>query len=303
MHLKYPGILNSLLLSACLLTPCISHADNARDWQNVPDDINILFGYYNHINSNTSVNSSLPMDNVSVDADLYIVRYAHSFDLGGNNAGIQILQPVADIDASLDDALIPDNSQSRHGIGDTQFAFVYNLFGAPALSTEEFRRWTPGIFLTSAVWFTAPTGSYDRNKLLNIGGNRWIIKPELAFGYPIGPFWIEINPMVSFYQENDEYLGQQRLAQRPLYAVEGHFSMTLNPALWVSLDSTFSKGGETRINGALQDNEQNNALLGASLGFQLSPQFGGAIAYTDTTKEREGSPDVTTWLFRVQYAW
>jgi hypothetical protein len=39
------------------------------------------------------------------------------------------------------------------------------------------------------------------------------------------------------------------------------------------------------------------------MGFMLSPQFGGLIAYSDTVSERTGSPDVNTWTFRLQYVW
>lgn len=286
-----------------LILPCAGYADNARDWQNVPDDIDILFGYYSNINSNTSIDSSLPVDNASVDADLYILRYARSFNLQGHTAGIQLMQPVANIRASLDGSTFNGDTHTNNGIGDFQLALVYNIFGAPALNSQEFRLWTPEMFLTTALWITAPTGDYDKHKLLNIGANRWVMKPELAFGYPIGPFWIEINPMVSFYQDNDEYLGSHHLAQRPLYTAEGHLSLTVNQTMWISLDSTFSKGGETRIDGSLQNNKQQNVLLGASLGFMLSPQFGGAVAYTDTTQEESGSPDISTWMFRVQYVW
>lgn len=303
--MRYKWQLNTkgIFLIFSIVLSCSSYADNARDWQNVPDDINILFGYYENINSNTSLDSSMPVDNASVDADLYIIRYARSFDLGGHTAGIQLIQPVAHLRASLDGSPVLDDTHTNQGMGDSQLALIYNLFGAPALNSQEFRLWTPEMFLTSAIWVTAPTGDYDKTKALNIGGNRWVIKPELAFGYPVGPFWVEVNPMVTFYQDNDDYLGSHHLAQRPLYAAEGHFSFTFNPALWVSLDSTFSQGGETRIDGSLQDNKQQNVVLGASLGFMLTPQFGGAVAYTDTTHEESGSPDISTWMFRMQYAW
>jgi hypothetical protein len=32
------------------------------------------------------------------------------------------------------------------------------------------------------------------------------------------------------------------------------------------------------------------------------PRLGG-IAYSDTVTERAGSPDVNTWMLRLQYAW
>ena len=65
----------------------------------------------------------------------------------------------------------------------------------------------------------------------------------------------------------------------------------------------YSVGGETKVDGVDQDNKQENALLGASLGFMLSRQFGGLVAYSDTVSERTGSPDVNTWTLRLQYVW
>lgn len=73
--------------------------------------------------------------------------------------------------------------------------------------------------------------------------------------------------------------------------------------MWASLDATYSRGGETKIDGDWQDNKQENTLVGASMGFMLSPQFGGMLAYTDTVAERTGSPDVATWTVRMQYVW
>lgn len=37
-------------------------ADNARDWQNTPIDLNMVFGYYNLIDTNTPIDTSLPLD-------------------------------------------------------------------------------------------------------------------------------------------------------------------------------------------------------------------------------------------------
>lgn len=285
------------------LTPLLGFADNARDWQNLPTDLNMVFGYYNRIDSNTPIDTALPIDGLSVNADLYIARFARSFSVDGRNSAIQILQPYADISASFDNAEFFKGTKHNGGMADTQFVLVHNLFGGPALTQEEFANWTPETFVTGALWVTAPTGDYDKNRVINIGSNRWAFKPEIAFGTPIGPTWMEINGYVSMFTDNDDYQGDGTLEQKALYAVEGHYSYTFNRALWASLDATYSRGGETRINGDWQDNKQENGLLGASMGFMLSPQFGGLIAYTDTVAERTGSPDVNTWTLRLQYAW
>lgn len=298
MGYRYP--LSALTLS---LVPLLAQADNARDWQNTPINLNMVFGYYNLVDSNTPIDTSLPLDGLSLNADVYIFRYARSFDLGGRNAAVQVLQPYADLSASFDNAEFFSGTKHNGGLGDTTLVFAGNFFGGPALTAEQFASWTPETFLSGAVYLTLPTGDYDKDRVINIGANRWVVKPELAFGTPIGPTWLELNTYASFYRHNNDYLGDNKLEQKPLYTLEGHYSYTINRALWVSLDGTYNRGGETRINGDWQDNKQENALAGASLGFMLSPQFGGLIAYSDTVSERQGSPDVNTWTLRLQYVW
>jgi hypothetical protein len=295
--------LRSLSVTALVLTPGLGFADNARDWQNTPIDLNMAFGYYNLIDTNTPIDTALPIDGLSLNANLYIARFARSFALDGRNSAVQILQPYADVEASFDNGQYFSGTKRNGGRGDTQLIFAHNFFGGPALTAQEFASWKPETFLSGAVTLITPTGDYDKKRIINIGANRWVTKPELAFGTPIGPTWLEVNTYVSLFGKNDDYIGDNKLEQKPLYAVETHYSYTLNRALWVGLDATYNTGGETKINGTDQDNRQENVLAGASMGFMLTPQFGGLVAYTDTVSERTGSPDVNTWTVRLQYVW
>jgi hypothetical protein len=295
--------LSAFTAATLALMPGIGFADNARDWQNTPTDLNMVFGYYNRVDTNTPIDTTLPIDGLSLNADLYLFRYARSFGIDGRNSAIQFIQPYADVSASFDNAQYFSGTKHNGGMGDTQIVFAHNIFGGPALTAKEFASWKPETFLTGALWMTMPTGDYDKDRIINIGSNRWVFKPELGFGTPIGPTWLEINTYVSLFGDNEDYHGDSKLEQKPLYAIEGHYSYTINRALWVSLDATYNRGGESKIDGDWQDNKQENGLLGASMGFMLSPQFGGLIAYNDTVSERTGSPDVNTWTFRLQYVW
>ena len=60
-----------------VLLPLYVRADNARDWQNLPKDTNLIFGYYNNVHTNTSLDGNLPADGASVDADVVVLSYAH----------------------------------------------------------------------------------------------------------------------------------------------------------------------------------------------------------------------------------
>src|ERR1700712_2436372 len=263
------------------VTPFAVHADNARDWQNTPIDLNMAFGYYNLIDTNTPIDTALPIDGLSLNANVYIARYARSFAVDGRNTAVEILQPYADLDASFDNGQFFSGTKHNGGVGDTQLVIAHNFFGGPALTAQQFAAWTPGTFLSGALTVVTPTGDYDKDRIINIGSNRWVVKPELAFGTPIGPTWLEFNTYVSLYGENDDYFGNRKLEQKPLYAIESHYSYTINRALWVGLDAIYNTGGETKIDGTNQDNKQENTLVGATMGFMLSPQFGGLLAYPD----------------------
>ena len=141
------------------LMPGIGAADNARDWQNTPIDLNMAFGYYNLIDTNTPIDTALPIDGLSLNANLYIARFARSFDLGGRNSAVQILQPYADVEASFDNGKYFSGTKRNGGRGDTQIIFAHNFFGGPALTAQEFATWTPGTFLSGAVTLITPTES------------------------------------------------------------------------------------------------------------------------------------------------
>ena len=79
----------------------LAKADGARDWLSAPIDMNFLYAYYTYSNSETSINSNLPVDGAEVSAHVPILRYARTFDMGGRVGGIQFVVPYAFIDAEL----------------------------------------------------------------------------------------------------------------------------------------------------------------------------------------------------------
>ena len=58
----------SMSLMLGIASPAL--ADNARDWQNTPIDLNMVFGYYNRIDTNTPIDTTLPIDGLSLNACL-----------------------------------------------------------------------------------------------------------------------------------------------------------------------------------------------------------------------------------------
>ena len=74
-------------------------------------------------------------------------------------------------------------------LGDLYLQGVVNLFGAPALSAENFATYEQGTVLSLLMGVTAPTGTYDGSQALNLGVNRWNMRIGLPFMQTIGD-WI-----------------------------------------------------------------------------------------------------------------
>ena len=74
MRSSSKSLIVALIVLLCglllILLPLVAKADNARDWKNLPKDKNLIFGYYNNVRSNTDISSALPVDGISVDADV-----------------------------------------------------------------------------------------------------------------------------------------------------------------------------------------------------------------------------------------
>ena len=71
-----------------------------------------------------------------------------------------------------------------------------------------------------------PLGQYDDTRLVNVGTNRWSVKPELGISKALGRWTLELAPAVTFYSENDDFLRGKTREQAPLYSVQANASDT-----------------------------------------------------------------------------
>ena len=285
-----------------LYLPCSAWADGARDWLNVPVDMNFAYIYYTYSNAETSINSALPITGASVNSNIPIFRYARTFELNGQIAGIQLVVPYAFVDANLDGTRIGANVD---GFGDIQAVFLANLVGAPALSKEAFANWTPEPYLTASLAVSMPTGQYDAERVVNIGANRWGFKPQLSVGVPLGGAadWITANANVQLFTNNDAYRKDKTLAQDPLFTIEAHYSKNLNKALWVSADAFYSYGGQTFIDGTSQDNLQSTLKLGVGGSLNLTPVDAIAVSWNTTVAKKSYTPNSQMFSINFSHAW
>ena len=88
------------------------------------------------------------------------------------------------------------------GFADPALRFSMNFIGAPALTAAEFKDYRQNFIFGASLRVTAPLGQYDNDKLVNIGTNRWSLKPEIGFSKAFGRWTVELAPGVTFYTDN-----------------------------------------------------------------------------------------------------
>jgi hypothetical protein len=93
------------------------------------------------------------------------------------------------------------------------------------------------------------------------GRSRWSCPTEFGVSKALGRWTLEAAAGVTFYTDNDEFLGTNVRRQKPLYSVQGHVLYNFSPALWAALDATYYTGGSTSVNGTLNDGKTARASL------------------------------------------
>jgi hypothetical protein len=168
-----------------LLVARLSCAVQAQDlepraYSNSPTGLNFLIAGYGYAEGTVLTDPSLPLDNVSNDSHVGLFAYATTLNVLGKSAKFDMIVPYASLAAK---GLVFGVPRERFvtGFADPAFRFSINFIGAPALTAAEFKDYRQDFILGASLRVTAPLGQYNEDKLVNIGTNRWSLKPEIGF--------------------------------------------------------------------------------------------------------------------------
>ena len=301
--------MNKRLFFPCLILAVLHVPDRAcgqfnapRAYENTPAGTNQLELGYTYAHADASLDTSLVIVGASFDTNQGIIDYTRYFGFFHRLMWVEAGVPIAGLSGSISGTNIQG---SITGAGDSSYAFGILLKGGPALSVEQFEHSQPTTTLGLSLTMSAPTGSYQANKILNLGSDRWSFKPELAWSHPFGheqKWEFDAYANASFYTGNTSYHGKEVLRQGPLPGIEGHVSYSFTSNLWASFDTRYSFRGTTSVDGVSQDNAQQNFSLGTEMNISLNPrntlilEFGKALVHNN-------GPAVVAFSVRYDYTW
>lgn len=97
---------------------------------------------------------------------------------------------------------------------------------------------------------------------MNIGTNRWSVKPELGISKALGPLTLDLAAGVTFYTDNDDFFGGYTRKQAPVYSVQGHLIYNFGRGVWGALGGTYYTGGRITFDGVEGNDLQESSRLG-----------------------------------------
>jgi hypothetical protein len=302
-------VMNKRLFFPCLVLAVLHVPDRAfaqfndpRAYENTPVGTNQLELGYTYVHSNTSLDTSLVVAGAKLNVNQGIIDYTHYFGFFHHLMWVEAGVPVAGLSGSVSGTNIQG---STWGTGDSSYAFGVLLKGGPALSVEQFKDYQPATTLGLSLIMTAPTGSYQPSRILNLGSDRWSFKPELAWSHPFGheqQWELDAYANVSFYTDNTSYHGKEILRQDPLPGIEGHLSYSFTDNIWASFDTRYSFRGTTTVDGVPQNNAQQNFILGTELTISVNPRNTLIFEFAKAVVHNNGPSDVGFSL-RYDYTW
>jgi hypothetical protein len=244
---------------------------------------------------------SLPFEDVEARVQAATLLYGRTFGLLGRSASVGLGLPY--VRGTLEGEVQEQRRRiTRSGLADMRLRLAVNLVGGPALSPAEFARRRPRTTLGASMTVAAPSGQYDPAKLVNIGANRWSVKPELGVAHPVGPWMIEGYAAGWLFADNRDFYGGRLREQSPLWALQAHVSYSFRPRLWAAGNLTFYTGGRTTVGGLTNADVQRNSRLGLTLAVPLGGRHSIKAAWASGVATRVGG-DYDTLSVGWQYLW
>jgi hypothetical protein len=242
-----------------------------RAFSNAPIGMNFLILGYVYTTGGIAFDSSVPVENPQLRTSTGILAYSRVLDLWGMSGRVDVVAPYTRLTGSAK-YLGQPVTRDVTGFVDTAFRLSVNFYGAPALTVREFRAYKQDIILGASLQVSAPWGQYDSERLINIGTNRWTVRPQLGVSKALGPWVFEAASAIGLFTDNNNFLTTSTRSQTALYSFQGHVSYGFVAGSWASIDAVYFVGGRTTVDDDLNDDLQSNWRLGGTLAFPFSEQ-------------------------------
>ena len=274
---------NILFFSALSYFPnCHAQDIEPRRWSSIPLGVNVIAAGYAYTSGDVFFDPVLGAEDVIYKGNGFVAGYVRPFRLGNKLARVDILLPIS---FSRWEGLLNGvpASVERNGLADPRIRLSLNLTGPPPSGPKELQEYraTHPVFTTFGVScsVTLPFGQYSNAYLLNLGSNRFIIRPQVGMVHYWGPWSYELTSSVVFFTRNNDFFNDGELKQRALFAFQTHLIRQFKKRFWGSVSAGYNQGAASIVNQQFNDDQRANFVGAASIGVSFAGNQGLKLAY------------------------
>jgi|TARA_B110000902_G_scaffold266733_1_gene355825 hypothetical protein len=308
MNLNYRLLKKVLFgtVSIVLSLTCEALEPEPQKWSHLPMDKNFGGIAVVHTEADILSDPTLALEDVDMTLDTWAAKYIRTFELFEKSSRIDITQAYqkARWSGLLDGAIA---STSREGLADTFVRVAINLYGAPPLRGKKFGAYRSVVDVETTIGIALnmrlPTGHYLDDKILNIGQNRYVLRPQLGVMHTRGKWSTELTGEIAFHTENDDFFNSKKLKQKPLYILHGHLIYTFKPGQWVSASAGYDYGGENEINNVSQNDRLQNVGWKLSYSHPINRAIGVSFFYLGTRTHESVGLDSDSLAVSTSFVW
>jgi len=322
-HTRLSAILTTMAIILSFSGKALSVDDGARAYWKARDGTNVISVQYLNLDMQASDTQQFDpahfiYPNADAEADVLIASWARHMTLFNRASSLAVNVVGGSVDVDVNTGAVPPQflptgaasagalTQSASGYGDPTIQLDVNLFGTPPLkSGVDLLNYEPTSTLDLAVMSALPIGSYDDDKLVNMGLNRWYGRIALPFKYHFGVFSrgymssLELTPSVWLFGENDDFIGQ-KLDNDPMWQFEAHLTHDFTQNFFGSIDLLYRGGFQSEINGV----DVGEELDIGDLGFTLNSQVTDNVTIRGSFSSNVfGDDDLDNSMIRLQFVY
>jgi hypothetical protein len=289
-----------------LSLPCIALDLEPLKWNHIPLGTSFAGGAYAYTEADITVDPVLQLEDMEMTLDTVAAKYIYAFELFGKSARIGITQAYQKGRWS---GLLDGTPAAikRSGWSDTFVRIAANLYGGPPLGGKDFSDYRATrkeeTIVGAALVLRLPTGDYMDDKLINLGQNRFAVRPQIGFLHTRNEWTTEVTAEIAFYTKNDDFFNGNELEQKPLLFTQAHLIRKLGPGEWASLSLGYNYGGENTVDGDDKDNRRQNIGWALSYSYPLSRKAGIKVSYLNSKTQESTGLDTESLIAGIAFAW
>jgi hypothetical protein len=272
-----------------------------RAYTNIPRGFNFVLTGYSYSQGGVVFDPTIPLQNADIHIHGTVFAYARSIKLGPMSGKVDVILPYGWLSGSAE---YDGQTVTRviSGLADPRIRMSFNFIGAPSLPLSGFKDYKQNFVAGASLQIFLPLGQYDPSKLVNIGTNRFTIKPELGMSKVVGRMQLELTGGVAFHTVNNDFYNGKTRSQAPIGSLQGHINYNFKKGIWAAIDGTYYWGGHTTIDGVQGDDLQKNTRLGLTVAIPLGIHQSIKVNLSTGVSTRTGSDyDVAGLIW--QYRW